>query len=116
MTGVQTCALPIFGLDARLSTVEGTAPEALSGLPAPDAVFIGGGLSEALLHDLHARLAPGTRLVAHAVTLGSEALLIDWSGRIGGDLLRIELASAAPLGRMRGWTPARPVVQWQVVL
>jgi precorrin-6Y C5,15-methyltransferase (decarboxylating) len=105
-----------FGLDARLSTVEGTAPEALSGLPAPDAVFIGGGLSEALLHDLHARLAPGTRLVAHAVTLGSEALLIDWSGRIGGDLLRIELASAAPLGRMRGWTPARPVVQWQVVL
>lgn len=105
-----------FGLDARLSTVEGAAPVALSGLVAPDAVFIGGGLSDALLHDLRARLAPGTRLVAHAVTIGSEALLADWSGRIGGDLLRVELARAAPLGRMRGWMPARPIVQWQVVL
>lgn len=105
-----------FGLDARLSTVEGAAPDVLAGLVAPDAVFIGGGLSDALLRDLHARLAPGTRLVAHAVTLGSEALLADWSSRIGGDLLRIELARAAPLGRMRGWMPARPIVQWQVVL
>ncbi|MEI4232952.1 precorrin-6y C5,15-methyltransferase (decarboxylating) subunit CbiE [Roseovarius sp. D22-M7] len=105
-----------FGLDHRMRVVEGTAPEALSGLPAPDAVFIGGGLSEALLLDLYARLAAGTRLVAHAVTLGSESVLTDWSGRLGGDLMRIELADAAPLGRMRGWTPARPVVQWRVVL
>jgi precorrin-6Y C5,15-methyltransferase (decarboxylating) len=105
-----------FGLDDRLSVIDGTAPDALADLARPDAVFIGGGLSEALLGDLQTRLGRGTRLVAHAVTLESEALLADWSGRIGGDLLRIELAYAAPLGTRRGWTPARPIVQWQVVL
>jgi precorrin-6B C5,15-methyltransferase / cobalt-precorrin-6B C5,C15-methyltransferase len=82
----------------------------------PQAVFIGGGLSADLLADLEARLAPGTRLVAHAVTLESEALLIAAAERRGGDLLRIELAEAAPLGSRRGWTPARPVVQWRVTL
>jgi precorrin-6Y C5,15-methyltransferase (decarboxylating) len=104
-----------FGLD-RLRVVEGTAPAALAGLPPPDAVFIGGGLSADLLADLEGRLSPGTRLVAHAVTLESEALLIAAAERRGGDLLRIELAEAAPLGSRRGWTPARPVVQWRVTL
>lgn len=104
-----------FGLD-RLQVFEGTAPAALEGLPRPQAVFIGGGLSEALLGDLQGRLAPGTRLVAHAVTLESEALLIGWAGRIGGDLLRVELSEAAPLGTRRGWSPVRPIVQWRVVL
>lgn len=105
-----------FGLDHRLSVIEGTAPDALADLAMPDAVFIGGGLSEALLGDLQTRLDPGTRLVAHAVTLESEMLLAEWSGRIGGDLLRIELAHATALGTRRGWTPARPIVQWQVAL
>jgi precorrin-6B C5,15-methyltransferase / cobalt-precorrin-6B C5,C15-methyltransferase len=104
-----------FGLD-RLRVVDGAAPAALAGLPPPQAVFIGGGLSGDLLADLEARLAPGTRLVAHAVTLESEALLIAAAERRGGDLLRIELAEAAPLGSRRGWTPARPVVQWRVTL
>lgn len=104
-----------FGLD-RLRVVEGSAPAALDGLEAPQAVFVGGGLSEDLLHALEARLAPGTRIVAHAVTLESEALLIAAAARLGGDLLRIELAEAAPLGTRTGWTPARPVVQWRAVL
>jgi precorrin-6Y C5,15-methyltransferase (decarboxylating) len=100
----------------RLSVVEGTAPDALDGLPAPDAVFIGGGLSAPLLEDLHRRLAIGTRLVANAVTLESEALLADWQARLGGTLTRIELADAAPLGPKRGWRAAYPVVQWSVTL
>jgi precorrin-6B C5,15-methyltransferase / cobalt-precorrin-6B C5,C15-methyltransferase len=104
-----------FGLD-RLRVVEGTAPVALDGLEAPQAVFIGGGLSEDLLAALEARLSPGTRIVAHAVTLESEALLIGAASRLGGDLLRIELAEAAPLGTRTGWAPARPVVQWRAVL
>ena len=33
-----------------------------------------------------------------------------------GPALRIELAHAAPLGRMRGWVSARPVVQWSTTL
>ncbi|MEM9902437.1 MAG: precorrin-6y C5,15-methyltransferase (decarboxylating) subunit CbiE [Pseudomonadota bacterium] len=100
----------------RLRIVDGAAPAALAGLPLPDAVFIGGGLSNALLADLTDRLAPGTRLVAHAVTLESETLLTGWSERLGGDLLRIELSQAAPLGAKRGWNASYPVVQWRVAL
>ena len=98
----------------RLVLVEGRAPEALAGLPAPQAVFIGGGLSEALLAALWACLAPGTRVVANAVTLESEALLALWHGRAGGSLLRIALSEAAPLGPSRGWRAAYPIVQWSV--
>lgn len=100
----------------RLNVVEGAAPEALSDLAPPDAVFVGGGLSEALLSDLAARLTPGTRLVAHAVTLESEALLAAWQAKMGGDLMRIELSQAVPLGAKQGWKAAYPVVQWRVVL
>ena len=104
-----------LGVD-RLTVVEGAAPAALEGLSPPQAVFVGGGLSEALLADLATRLAPGTRLVAHAVTLESEALVMAWSERRGGALLRIELSEAAPLGPRRGWKASYPVVQWRVVL
>lgn len=100
----------------RLHVVEGKAHEALEGLPPPDAVFIGGGLSEALISDLTTRLSPGTRIVAHAVTLESEALLTTLADRFGGSLLRIDLAEAAPLGSRRGWKAAYPIVQWQAAL
>lgn len=102
-------------LGVALEVVEAQAPAGLEGQRAPDAVFIGGGLSEALLADLWARLRPGTRLVAHAVTLESEALLALWQGAKGGSLLRVELAEARPLGSRRGWKAAYPVVQWSVV-
>ncbi|MFN4101556.1 MAG: precorrin-6y C5,15-methyltransferase (decarboxylating) subunit CbiE [Pararhodobacter sp.] len=98
----------------RLVIVEGRAPEVLVGQPLPDAVFIGGGLSAGLLEVLFGLMPRGTRLVAHAVTLESEALLAQWHAARGGGLLRIELAEAAPLGRRRGWKAAYPVVQWSV--
>lgn len=98
----------------RLRLVQGRAPEALDGLAPPDAVFIGGGLSDRLLDCLWTRIPPGTRLVAHAVTLESEALLAGWHGTHGGSLLRIALSEAAPLGRRRGWQARHPVVQWSV--
>lgn len=104
-----------LGVD-RLRVVQGQAPAALDGLAPPQAVFLGGGMTEALLSDLTGRLAPGTRLVAHAVTLESEAVLAAWSARLGGHLLRVELAEAAPIGSRRGWKSAYPVVQWRVVL
>ena len=61
-----------------------------------------------------AALPPGGRLVANAVTLETESLLTRWHADHGGRLLRIDIAEAAPLGGMRGWTPARPIVQWSV--
>lgn len=104
-----------YGLSGKIEVIGGRAPEALDGLPNPDAAFIGGGASEALLQWLWARLPVGTRLVANSVTLESEALFTGWYGRCGGSLMRIEVAETQPLGRKRGWVPARPVVQWSVV-
>ena len=96
----------------RLRVGQGKAPQALEGLAAPDAVFIGGGLCESLLQAVWDLLPRGCRLVAHAVTLESEALLGAWHARAGGSLLRIELAEAAALGARRAWNPAYPIVQW----
>ena len=104
-----------FGLTARMRVMQRRAPEALAGLELPAAVFVGGGTSEALFVALWDRLAPGTRIVANAVTLESEALFVALQARHGGTLMRIEIAQAAPLGGMRGWVPSRPVVQWSVV-
>ena len=103
-----------LGVD-RLNVVTGTAPEALDGLPRPHAVFVGGGLTAELLAYL-TRLGAGTRLVANAVTLEAEALLADAHSRLGGELMRIEIAQAQPLGRKHGWRSAYPIVQWSVTL
>lgn len=105
----------VLGVD-RLRVIEGRAPDILIEQPLPDAVFIGGGLSASLLEALWHRLPQGTRLVANAVTLESEALLTQWHGDKGGTLLRIELAQAAPLGSRRGWQASYPVVQWSATL
>jgi precorrin-6B C5,15-methyltransferase / cobalt-precorrin-6B C5,C15-methyltransferase len=104
-----------LGVD-RLEMVVGEAPAVLDGQPLPDAVFVGGGLSDPLLAWLATRLRKGTRLVANAVTLESEALLARWQAERGGSLLRIELSDAEPLGSRRGWRAAYPIVQWSGVL
>ncbi len=105
-----------FGLGKSLTVIEGTAPDALRGLAPPNAIFVGGGFNATLFEALKTRAAPVCRLVVNAVTLETEAVLAMLHAAQGGDMLRIELAHAAPLGRMRGWVPARPVVQWSVVL
>jgi precorrin-6Y C5,15-methyltransferase (decarboxylating) len=104
-----------FGLSHRINVVAGQAPEALAALEAPDAVFIGGGLDSAMFEAVWPLLAPGTRFVAHAVTLETEALLGELHRCHGGELMRVEIAHAAPLGRYRSWEAARPVVQWSAV-
>jgi precorrin-6Y C5,15-methyltransferase (decarboxylating) len=103
-----------FGLAHRISVVTGKAPDALAKLEAPDAVFIGGGLDRAMFDAVWSRLAPGMRLVAHSVTLETEALLGELQQGHGGELMRVEIAHSAPLGRYRSWEAARPVVQWSV--
>ncbi len=96
-----------FGLQGRMQAVHGAAPPALAGLPEPDAIFVGGGGDAALLAAL-----PAARLVMNAVTLETEALVASLHGARGGSLLRLSVEEAAPLGRMRGWTPARSVTIW----
>ncbi len=104
-----------FGLSHRITVIEGEAPGILSDLAAPDAVFIGGGLDADMFDALWSRIAQGVRLVAHAVTLETEALLSDLHRRHGGELMRLEIAQAEPLGRYRSWKAARPIVQWSVI-
>jgi precorrin-6Y C5,15-methyltransferase (decarboxylating) len=99
----------------RLELVDGEAPAALDGLPAPDAVFIGGGLSDAVFAACWDRLRPLGRLVANAVTLESEAELIRLQSRHGGDLVKIAVNRAEPVGPYRGWRALMPVTQWSLV-
>ncbi len=100
----------------RLVVVEGQAPESLSGLEVPDAVFIGGGLDRSLLDWMRDNLVPGTRIVANAVTLETAALLTEAQAEFGGTLTKVELAETAPVGRFRCWNAYYPVVQWGVAL
>ena len=97
----------------QLRVVRGTAPDALAGLPTPDAVFVGGGASrEGVLGAALEALRPGGRLVVNAVTLESEAVLLARHAALGGELLRLSVSHAAPVAGMTGWRPAMPVTQW----
>lgn len=96
-----------------LRVVHGRAPEALAGLPAPDAVFVGGGATRpGVLGACLEALRPGGRLVVHGVTLETERLLGEAHREHGGELTRIAVETAAPIGGFTGWTPARTVTQW----
>ncbi|WPO70782.1 precorrin-6y C5,15-methyltransferase (decarboxylating) subunit CbiE [Streptomyces sp. KN37] len=98
-----------------LRVVTGAAPAALDALPTPDAVFIGGGLTApGLLDACWAALPAGGRLVANTVTMESEALLADRYRRHGGELVRLAVAQAVPVGGFTGWRQAMPVTQWSV--
>ena len=104
-----------FGVPG-LSVVDGVVPAALAGLAMPDAIFIGGGGSEAgVMEAALSGLKPGGRLVANAVTTEMEAVLLAHHARLGGSLVRIDIARASPVGRMTGWRPAMPVTQWSWV-
>lgn len=100
-----------------LRVVNDRAPDALEDLPAPDAVFVGGGATRPGVLDTCLRaLGPGGRLVVHGVTLETEQLLVDAYRRHGGELTRIAVETTAPIGTFTGWTPARTVTQWALTL
>ena len=105
-----------FGVEHRLAVHHGVAQDRLAELPQPNAVFVGGGFDIALFTALQSIAPTGCRLVVNAVTLETESALLQLHAQHGGGLLRIELAQAAPLGRMRGWQPSRAVLQWSVTL
>ena len=93
-----------------LQLIRGSAPQALAGLELPDAIFIGGGVTrEGVLDTCWAQLKPGGRLIANAVTLQSEVTLMTWRERHGGELTRIHVAQAQPLGEFDTWRQALPI-------
>ncbi len=99
----------------KLEIIDGEAPEALAGLEAPDAVFIGGGLSEAVFDAAFAALKPLGRLVANAVTLESETVLMALHARHGGQLVKLSVNRVEPVGSYRGWRALMPVTQWSLI-
>ncbi len=106
----RSLGVPHF--DLRL----GAAPSALDGLPAPDAIFVGGGASrEGVLEAAWRALPAAGRLVVNSVTLETEAKLIEWQARHGGVLLRLSVERGGPVGGLTGWRAAMPVVQWSVI-
>jgi len=107
----NAAALGVPGLEL----VRGAAPEALDGLATPHAIFIGGGVTvDGVVEACWDALAPGGRLVANAVTVESEHALVQWRGRLGGELTRVSIERAEPLGGFTAWRPSLPVVQWSV--
>ncbi|MFJ2428861.1 precorrin-6y C5,15-methyltransferase (decarboxylating) subunit CbiE [Pseudomonas sp. NPDC087804] len=99
-----------------LQLIRGKAPQALQGLERPDAIFIGGGVTrEGVLETCWERLKPGGRLVANAVTLQSEVTLMSWRERFGGELTRIHVAQAQPLGEFDTWRQALPITLLDLV-
>ena len=95
-----------------LTVVRRSAPAALAELPDPDAVFVGGGASTDTLDACWTALRPGARLVAHAVTVETEQVLLAAYRRWGGTMTRLSVEVLVPIGRFTGWVPARPIVQW----
>ena len=99
----------------QLEVVLGAAPESLCDLPGPDAIFIGGGLTSAgVIQRCWYSLRPGGTIVANAVTLEGERVLTFARERLGGELVRIEIAHAEPLGSFEAWRGQLPVVQWSM--
>lgn len=99
----------------QLQIVAGKAPAALKDLPQPDAIFIGGGITAAdLFETCWSALRAGGRLVANAVTVDSELILLQWHRQLGGELVRIGIQRASPVGNFLGWKAMAPVTQWRV--
>ncbi len=96
-----------------LDVVEAPSIEAVGTLPTPDAVFIGGGATTRLVDACWEALAPGGRLVVHAVTVETELLLHEARTaarrRHGPDLRRGARAARHP-HRLAPGPPGGPVV------
>jgi precorrin-6Y C5,15-methyltransferase (decarboxylating) len=107
MIAQNAIALGVSALDIR----DARAPEGLAALPSPNAVFVGGGLSMQTIEASIERLSKGGRLVAHAVTLEGEAVLLSAHQKHGGELVRLSAWHAEPVGALTGWRPQMPITQ-----
>lgn len=111
MMAVNAAALGVPALRIE----NGDAPQSFAGMPAPDAIFLGGGVADEVLFEAcWEALKPGGRLVANAVTLDGEAALYARHARFGGELVRIDVGVLDQVGAHRVLRPRLPVTQWAV--
>ena len=100
----------------NITIIAEKAPDCLNNLPAPDAIFIGGGLgSKGMIDQCFQALEPSGRLVVNSVTIENEKHLISALDQYGGELTRIAISHLSPVGSYRGWKPAMPVTQWSMI-
>ncbi|MBL8792183.1 MAG: precorrin-6y C5,15-methyltransferase (decarboxylating) subunit CbiE, partial [Rhizobiales bacterium] len=98
----------------RLRIIPEAAPRAYDALPAPHAVFIGGGISEpGTFEGAWERLQPGGRMVANVVTLEGEMHLYDLQEKFGGELVRMDISTLTRVGTLRAMRPRMAVTQWR---
>ncbi|HEY1857822.1 precorrin-6y C5,15-methyltransferase (decarboxylating) subunit CbiE [Acidocella sp.] len=96
-----------------LHVVHGRAPEALAGLPVPDAVFLGGGAHlPGVIDTAWAALRSGGRMVANAVVIETEGALFAAREKFGGTLTRLAVERLDNIGSLHGFRPALTVTQW----
>ena len=98
----------------NLRLVEGWAPEAMEGLPTPDAVVVGGsgGRLRDILGFVGRSLSPGGRVVVNAVTLetlGLAAAALVEAGFDRREVSCINVARAEPAGQVNVWKALNPV-------
>lgn len=98
-----------------LEPVVGDTADLTADLPVPDAIFIGGGLTETLAAACVGVLPAGGRLVANTVTVEGQNLVSTLRARYGGTLRSYTVADLEPLGGGTAWRPRRPIVQWVFV-
>lgn len=101
-----------FGVVSNLHVVPGRAPEALADLPDPHTVFIGGssGRLREMLEIVWARLRPGGRLVASAVTEDSRVDLHGFAGDQDACWTELSIARSERLAGQRVMRPYLPVL------
>lgn len=112
--GENAARLGVPGIEVVL----GRAPDALEGLPTPDAIFVGGGLTSPGLLDLclDTLTRGGGRIVANAVTFETEAVVLEAHRRHGGELSRVAVERVGAIGSFTAWTPARAVTIWSATI
>jgi precorrin-6Y C5,15-methyltransferase (decarboxylating) len=97
-----------------LRVIQGNVPSALHELDPPDAIFIGGGFTKETFELCWAELKSMGRLVVNAVTLESEALLLNLYKNYGGELTKISINRVESIGNSAVWKPFKPITQWSL--
>ena len=93
--------------------VKGKAPEVLSGLPTPNAVFIGGsrGAMDPILSEAWERLETKGRLVVSAVTLDTVAEIYQWAKQqdLSFDVQLVNVSQTKPLAHYLRYQAENPI-------
>jgi len=97
----------------NVDVIHGKAPETLEGLPAPDAVFVGGskGNMKAIIETSLTALSEGGRLVVNAITLETVQETYQYFKRAGikAEVTQVNISKAVPLAHYHRYEAMNPI-------